>query len=197
MTAIRHTLQREVFLPNEERLISVVHVTKAGKKKKNSFLCAAVTTDQPAQVSLYKVKKSEKDTYKKRESWLLSDLKVVDGKDTTKDVAEFDLQFEKIFKWIASNEAEKNAFITSLWKGNELGETLGRHSSELTLPKHYSSHRDLLPYTDLMLWLKKAKNVSYTQLFKQSDYGKSDYLECKEELQLTTKLIINLLSSLY
>ena len=41
MTAIKHTLQREVFLPAEERLVAVVHVTKAGKKKKSSFLCAA------------------------------------------------------------------------------------------------------------------------------------------------------------
>jgi hypothetical protein len=41
MAAIKHTLQREVFLPCEERLIAVVHVTKPGKKKKASFLCAA------------------------------------------------------------------------------------------------------------------------------------------------------------
>jgi len=41
MAAIKHTLQREVFLPSEERLISVVHVTKEGKKKKACFLCAA------------------------------------------------------------------------------------------------------------------------------------------------------------
>jgi len=41
MTAIKHTLQREVFLPSEERLIAVVHVTKPGRKKKASFLCAA------------------------------------------------------------------------------------------------------------------------------------------------------------
>ncbi|XP_070552598.1 exocyst complex component 1-like isoform X2 [Ptychodera flava] len=116
MTAIRHTLQREVFLPSEERLIGVVHVTIAGKKKKNSFLCAAVTTDQPAQVTVYKVKKSEKDTYKKRESWPLTDLKKVDGKDEAKDLPEFDLHFEKIYKWIASNVAEKNSFIACLWK---------------------------------------------------------------------------------
>ena len=44
MTAIKHTLQRDVFLPNDERLMGLVHVTQAGKKKKGSkmsFLCAA------------------------------------------------------------------------------------------------------------------------------------------------------------
>ena len=47
MTAIKHTLQREVFLPCEERLVGVVHVTKVGKKKKASFLCAAGQTSPP------------------------------------------------------------------------------------------------------------------------------------------------------
>ena len=41
MTAIKHNLQRELFKPNEERLFAVVNVTKAGKKKKASFLCVA------------------------------------------------------------------------------------------------------------------------------------------------------------
>ncbi|XP_071489037.1 exocyst complex component 1-like [Diadema antillarum] len=116
MTAIRHTLQRDVFLPNDERLIGVVHVSKAGKKKKVSFLCATVTTDQPAQVFLHKVKKTDKDAFKKRQSWPLAELKICDGKDPVIDVPEFDLHFEKVYKWIASNVAEKNAFISSLWK---------------------------------------------------------------------------------
>ncbi|XP_072040820.1 LOW QUALITY PROTEIN: exocyst complex component 1-like [Amphiura filiformis] len=116
MTAIRHTLQRDVFLPHDERLIAVVHVTKAGKKKKVSFLCVVVTTDQPAQVSIHKVKKVDKDNYKKRQSWLLSELKIVDGKAPDVDVPDFDLHFEKAYKWLASNVAEKNSFIASLWK---------------------------------------------------------------------------------
>ncbi|XP_030836971.1 exocyst complex component 1 isoform X5 [Strongylocentrotus purpuratus] len=116
MTAIRHTLQRDVFLPNDERLIGVVHVSKAGKKKKVSFLCATVTTDQPAQVCLHKVKKTDKDAYKKRQSWPLAELKICDGKDPKTDVPDFDLHFEKVYKWIASNVAEKNAFMSSLWK---------------------------------------------------------------------------------
>ena len=48
MTAIKHTLQRDVFLPNDERLIGLVHVTQAGKKKKSSktsFLCVACKFD--------------------------------------------------------------------------------------------------------------------------------------------------------
>lgn len=44
MTSIKHILQKEVFLPNEERLVGMVNVTQSGKKKKgskNSFLCVS------------------------------------------------------------------------------------------------------------------------------------------------------------
>lgn len=122
MTAIKHTLQREVFLPSEERLISVVHVTKEGKKKKACFLCAAVTTEKPVQASLYQVKKAEKERegFKKKMSWALRQLKLFDAKYINKDVPEFELHFDKVYKWVASSIAEKNAFILSLWKLSQM-----------------------------------------------------------------------------
>ena len=51
-------------------------------------------------------------------------------------------------------------------QGNEMGETLSRHASELKLPQHHSSHRDLAPYTDLMFWLKDADLNSFKELAK-------------------------------
>jgi len=33
-----------------------------------------------------------------------------------KETAEFDLHFEKIFKWSASSVTEKEAFLSTLWK---------------------------------------------------------------------------------
>jgi hypothetical protein len=36
------------------------------------------------------------------------------------EIAEFDLHFEKVYKWVASNLAEKDAFIACLWKVNQL-----------------------------------------------------------------------------
>ncbi|XP_078603079.1 exocyst complex component 1-like [Branchiostoma floridae x Branchiostoma japonicum] len=117
MTAIRHTLQKDVFLPHDQRLLGVVHVSKAGKKKKVSFLCAAASTEKPVQVSIVNVKKSDKgDTYKRRQTWELRELKLVDGKDDSKESPEFDLHFEKSYKWVASNVTEKSAFISCLWK---------------------------------------------------------------------------------
>ncbi|XP_030881245.1 exocyst complex component 1 isoform X1 [Leptonychotes weddellii] len=120
MTAIKHALQRDIFTPNDERLLSIVNVCKAGKKKKNCFLCATVTTERPVQVKMVKVKKSDKgDFYKRQIAWALRDLAVVDAKDAIKENPEFDLHFEKVYKWVASSTAEKNAFISCIWKLNQ------------------------------------------------------------------------------
>ncbi|KAJ8297513.1 hypothetical protein KUTeg_024044 [Tegillarca granosa] len=117
MTAIKHTLQRDVFLPNDERLIGFVHVTKVGRRKKNSFLCAALSTETPINARVYQVKKAEKgESYKKKATWLLRELKCVDGKSTNKETAEFDLQFDKIYKWVASSVSDKESFLSCLWK---------------------------------------------------------------------------------
>ena len=45
---------------------------------------SSVTTVKPETVSVYQVKKTDKDTYKKKASWRLRDLKIVDGKDGAK-----------------------------------------------------------------------------------------------------------------
>uniref|UniRef100_A0A8C9B528 Exocyst complex component 1 n=1 Tax=Phocoena sinus TaxID=42100 RepID=A0A8C9B528_PHOSS len=103
MTAIKHALQRDIFTPNDERLLSIVNVCKAGKKKKNCFLCATVTTERPVQVKVVKVKKSDKgDFYKRQIAWALRDLAVVDAKDAIKENPEFDLHLKKYIKWVAS-----------------------------------------------------------------------------------------------
>lgn len=39
-----------------------------------------VTKEKPFQVHIYKVQKSDKEVFKKKQTWPLSDLKVVDGK---------------------------------------------------------------------------------------------------------------------
>ena len=55
MAAIRHSLQRDVFEPTEERLIGVLYVTKPGKKKKTSFLCATINREKPVYATIHQV----------------------------------------------------------------------------------------------------------------------------------------------
>ncbi|XP_027532227.1 exocyst complex component 1 isoform X3 [Neopelma chrysocephalum] len=108
MTAIKHALQRDIFTPNDERLLSIVNV------------CKAVTTERPVQVNVVKVKKSDKgDFYKRQTAWALRDLAVVDAKDAVKENPEFDLHFDKVYKWVASSTVEKNTFISCIWKLNQ------------------------------------------------------------------------------
>ncbi|KAK6637036.1 hypothetical protein RUM43_010710 [Polyplax serrata] len=116
MATIRHTLQREVLNPAEERLLAVCHVNKALKKKKSSFLCLVASCVTPVTVSIYQVKKNDKNVYKNKRKWLLSDLKLVDGKNIDLETHEFDLHFDKVYKWFASNLQERQNFIMQLWK---------------------------------------------------------------------------------
>ncbi|XP_054712659.1 LOW QUALITY PROTEIN: exocyst complex component 1-like [Uloborus diversus] len=116
MASNRHTLHKEVFLPNDERLVGVVNVAKASKKKKTAVLCLAVNNEKPSLITVNQVKKSDKEGYKNKRSWQLRQLKLVDGKDESKPTCEFDLHFEKVYKWTAESVSEKNAFIKCLWK---------------------------------------------------------------------------------
>lgn len=114
MAATRHSLQLELFRPNDERLVDVVNVVAATKKKKMSLLCAVVSTDKPVRVTIYQVKSSDKDLYKKKHNWALRDLRLVDGRKP--DSAEFDLHFDKVYKWQARSVQERNDFLRCLYR---------------------------------------------------------------------------------
>lgn len=116
MATIRHSLQRDVFEPTEERLIGVLYVTKPGKKKKTSFLCATINKEKPVYATVHQVKKTDKEVYKKKNSWPLRELQVVDGRDENKDTADLDLTFDRVYKWVANSTPDKHAFIQVLWK---------------------------------------------------------------------------------
>uniref|UniRef100_A0A8C3SMW6 Exocyst complex component Sec3 PIP2-binding N-terminal domain-containing protein n=1 Tax=Chelydra serpentina TaxID=8475 RepID=A0A8C3SMW6_CHESE len=113
----KHVLPRlDVFNPQNERLLEIVHVWKTGKKRKNSILCVV---GEPMQLFLEKVKKADRgDQYKMTDRWPLKDLKLVDGKNVNQECLAFELQFDKIYKWTAVSADEKNAFIRCLWKLN-------------------------------------------------------------------------------
>lgn len=115
MTTLRHKLQQEVFQPNEERLLAMCHVEKYLKKKKSSFLCITTSTNQPFNISIVQVKQTDK-TYKRKGTWALAELKMVDGKNESSDTPEFDLQLDKVYRWVASNVQERQLFIIMLWR---------------------------------------------------------------------------------
>ncbi|XP_066588427.1 exocyst complex component 1 [Prorops nasuta] len=113
MAAIRHTLQREVFTPADEKLLSVCYVSKAYKKKKTSFLCLATTTDAPESLVLHQVKKNDKNVFKKKQSWSLGDIQIVDG--VKYDSMDLELHIDKVYKWSATTVQERRTFISNLY----------------------------------------------------------------------------------
>lgn len=116
MTSIIRALQQEIFQPNEERLITCCHVGKYLRKKKMSFLCLVSTTSPPINISIVQVKHTEKQGHKRKRSWALAELKSVDGHDVSSETHEFDLQFDKMYRWVATNLKERHSFIHNLWK---------------------------------------------------------------------------------
>ena len=113
MAAIRHTLQREVFTPSDEKLLSVCYVSKAYKKKKMSFLCLTTTTDTPPSLLLYQVKKNDKNVFKKKQSWSLSDIQIVDG--VKNDSTDIELHIDKVYKWSVTTAQERRTFVSNLY----------------------------------------------------------------------------------
>lgn len=113
MATLSYKLQQEVFHANDERLLVMCHVGKYLKKKKISFLCLVTTINPPFNISIVQVKQTDKG-YKRKRSWPLEELKIVDGKSP--DSEEFDLHLDKVYRWVASNVKERQLFLTVLWR---------------------------------------------------------------------------------
>merc|ERR1712013_569218 len=65
--------------------------------------------DVPVYVKLVLVKRTEKDTYKRKVEWQLRDLKVLYG--LAADSAEMRFELEERHTWLAASLEEKDAFL--------------------------------------------------------------------------------------
>lgn len=109
MTALRLKLQKEVFDVTEEQLVCLAHVTRHEKKKREWILCLARTNDVPVYVKIYLLKKTEKETFKKKQEWQLRDLKVLDG--VALESQEIRMDLDERYTWIVSSVDEKDSFL--------------------------------------------------------------------------------------
>lgn len=116
MAGIKYLLQKEVFDATNERILSVCNVQKWHKKKRNSYLCIVIQAK--SHPTLVQVKQNDKNIYRKKRMWQLSEIKTVDGKNdsTTEPIHEFDIICEKNFKWFAANLHERQNFLTVLYR---------------------------------------------------------------------------------
>lgn len=115
MAGIRTSLQKELFDAENQRILSVCRVINLlNKQKKASYLALVQTPTQPENVQVVQVL-HEKGECKRKRSWSIEEVKVVDGKDVGES-SEFDMQMDKMYHWIVPNPHERQNFIVLLWK---------------------------------------------------------------------------------
>ncbi|NP_001083144.1 syntaxin binding protein 6 L homeolog isoform X1 [Xenopus laevis] len=122
------TISKEVFAPQDERMLGAVLVKRRTKKRipflatggqgeYRTYICISVTNKRPAQVYITKVKQFEGATsFVRRSQWMLEQLRQVNGTDAHRESPEFDLQFDNGFdQWVASSGSEKFTFFQILY----------------------------------------------------------------------------------
>ncbi|KAG9480940.1 syntaxin-binding protein 6 [Eleutherodactylus coqui] len=121
------TISKEVFSPQDERMLGAVLVKRRTKKKipflatggqgeYRTYICLSVTNKRPSQVYITKVKQFEGSAcFVRRSQWTLDQLRQVNGIDPNRESPEFDLQFDNASdQWVASSGSEKFTFFQIL-----------------------------------------------------------------------------------
>ncbi|XP_073433965.1 syntaxin-binding protein 6 [Dendrobates tinctorius] len=121
------TISKEVFSPQDERMLGAVLVKRRTKKKipflatggqgeYRTYICLSVTNKKPSQVYITKVKQFEGSScFVRRSQWTLEQLRQVNGIDPNRESPEFDLQFDNASdQWVASSGSEKFTFFQIL-----------------------------------------------------------------------------------
>ncbi|XP_060790576.1 syntaxin-binding protein 6 [Neoarius graeffei] len=123
----RSAINKEIFIPHNERMLAAVQVKRRTKKKipflatggqgdYMTFICLSVTNKKPTEISITKVKQFEgSSSFVRRSQWSLDQLRQVNGIDPNKDCPEFDLTFENAFdQWVAGSAGDKCMFVQVL-----------------------------------------------------------------------------------
>ncbi|XP_061415158.1 syntaxin-binding protein 6-like isoform X3 [Lethenteron reissneri] len=123
----KSVLNKEVFAPNDERMLGAVQVRRRTRKRipflatggqgdYTTYICLSVTNKKPLQGYITKVKRFEGvSSFVRRSQWTLDQLRQVNGVDGVRDCPEFDLLFDNAHdQWVAGTAAEKGSFLQSL-----------------------------------------------------------------------------------
>uniref|UniRef100_A0A3P8ZRH6 Exocyst complex component Sec3 PIP2-binding N-terminal domain-containing protein n=1 Tax=Esox lucius TaxID=8010 RepID=A0A3P8ZRH6_ESOLU len=136
---IQSAINREVFVPRDERMLVAVEVKRrkrkrvpflptGGKGDYVTYICLSVTNKRPAQLLITKIKRFGGSTpFTRRSQWTVEQLRQVNGINPNKDCPEFDLVFDNALdQWVASSAPEKCIFIQIMyhacqtyWDGKE------------------------------------------------------------------------------
>lgn len=107
-------MQKDLFDEEDTKILCVLSVCKINAKKSRPSAILVLNSDNSTGfTSITQVKVQDKGVYKKKRSWQLDELKLVDGHNNEH---EFDLVFERKFEWISLTLNEKKTFLSMLWR---------------------------------------------------------------------------------
>ncbi|KAM6906576.1 syntaxin binding protein 6 (amisyn), like isoform 1-T1 [Lycodopsis pacificus] len=125
---IQSAINKEVFIPRDERLLVAVEVRRRKRKRMSflptgpqgdyaTFICVSVTNTRPHQLLIIKVKQfGGSSSFTRRSQWRVEQLRQVNGINPNKDSPEFNLVFDNaVDQWVASSSAEKCIFVQVLY----------------------------------------------------------------------------------
>lgn len=125
---IQSAINKELFIPQNERMLVAVEVERRKRKRLSflptaakggytTFICLSVTNSKPHQLHITKVKQFEgSPSFTRRSQWTVEQLRQVNGINPNKDSPEFDLVFDNtVDQWVASSAAEKCIFVQILY----------------------------------------------------------------------------------
>ncbi|XP_069561990.1 syntaxin binding protein 6 (amisyn), like [Brachyistius frenatus] len=125
---IQSSINKEVFIPRDERLLVAVEVMRRKRKRMSflpvgakgdytTFICVSVTNTRPHQLLITKVKQFAGSTsFTRRSQWMVEQLRQVNGINPNKDSPEFDLVFDSSAdQWVARSSAEKCILVQILY----------------------------------------------------------------------------------
>jgi exocyst complex component 1 len=116
MSGIKYILQKDLFDEEDTKILCVLSVCKSHARKSHEILVLSnsnTTNCHSILHSITQVKVQEKGVYKKKRSWQLDELKIVDGHGSDH---EFELVFDRKFEWNAITLNEKKSFLSMLWR---------------------------------------------------------------------------------
>jgi len=122
---VKHTLHKNVFHPNGERLLAFTQVAKTEtsglsfmKNKENvHYLCCSVTTKRPQKVYISRYRRPDKgDGYEERRKWPIEELTKVDGRDVSPNCLQIHLHFQqqRIFRFECTQPNHKEEFLEGI-----------------------------------------------------------------------------------
>ncbi|XP_002131400.2 syntaxin-binding protein 6 [Ciona intestinalis] len=119
---VKHALHKDVFHPNGERLVGFMKVSKTepgglpfNKKENIHYLCCSVTVKRPSKAFISRYRKPDKgEGYEQRRLWPIEELTKVDGRDPSNSCNQFDLYFDRAFRFEATSFKEKEEFLVNI-----------------------------------------------------------------------------------